>query len=249
MTRLRIAIACAAVAVGSFLLVSALAGDRTGDPPSPERPGGEARAASPRPPPPARSAAPPAPEARSSEGPDGDAGLLEAALAAEMQEEAAREAILGPAREGDVPLARRLARYRHALREHLAGTPREDLLRARGMLTEVFFRLEEVQEELAAMQPGARQSAINHVRREMGFPEEDVRRLEALDARREARWQNGHAYMEERRRVVGTFEGEALEEELRALREAYFGFEAQTIAREEQAGFFRYERPRIYGRN
>lgn len=40
-----------------------------------------------------------------------------------------------------------------------------------------------------------------------------------------------------------------LERDGEALREEHFGFEAATIAREEEAGFFHYERPRVYGRN
>jgi lipase chaperone LimK len=83
----------------------------------------------------------------------------------------------------------------------------------------------------------------------MGFTEEEVARMQELDARRDARWPNGLDYMRERERIVATFEGEFLEEELQHLRERHFGYEAETIAREERHGFFRYERPRIYGRN
>jgi hypothetical protein len=73
--------------------------------------------------------------------------------------------------------------------------------------------------------------------------------MRELDARREARWQNGLAYMEERARVEASFEGAAREDELRALRERYFAEQAPTIEAEERDDFFRFERPRIYGRN
>jgi hypothetical protein len=73
--------------------------------------------------------------------------------------------------------------------------------------------------------------------------------MEQVDERREARWQNGLAYLQERARLEASFEGEALEGELRALREEYFAHEAPTIEAEERDGFFRFERPRVYGRN
>ena len=38
-------------------------------------------------------------------------------------------------------------------------------------------------------------------------------------------------------------------DELRHLRARYFADEAPTIEREEGGGFFRFERPRVYGRN
>ena len=63
------------------------------------------------------------------------------------------------------------------------------------------------------------------------------------------RWKNGLAYMQERARLQTRFEGAALEGELRALREEYFAHEAPTIEAEERDGFFRFERPRIDGRN
>jgi hypothetical protein len=113
----------------------------------------------------------------------------------------------------------------------------------------VFLRMEGVQRELAALSPAARSRTLAHIRRELGFDEEAIARMEEIDARREERWQNGLAYMQERKRVASTFEGDALEAELRALREEYFANEAPTIEAEERDHFFRFERPRIYGRN
>jgi hypothetical protein len=109
--------------------------------------------------------------------------------------------------------------------------------------------MEPVQAELAALRPADRRARLDEIRAEMGFDEDEIARLRELDARRDARWERGLAYMEERRRLAATFEGDALEAELDHLRERTFAHEAQTIAREERAGFFRYERPRIYGRN
>jgi hypothetical protein len=83
----------------------------------------------------------------------------------------------------------------------------------------------------------------------MGFDEAEIERMAELDARRDERWTVGLAYMDERRRLESTFEGEALEEELHRLRERTFGHAAKTIEREEASGFDRFERPRVYGRN
>ena len=44
-------------------------------------------------------------------------------------------------------------------------------------------------------------------------------------------------------------QADSLDAELGSLREQYFGHEALTLAREEAAGFFRYQWRRIYGRN
>ncbi|HON60229.1 MAG TPA: hypothetical protein PK314_00020, partial [Deltaproteobacteria bacterium] len=69
------------------------------------------------------------------------------------------------------------------------------------------------------------------------------------DADNQRRWDIGLEYMEERGRIVREFQGHEQEERLKALRERYFLDEAGTIELEEKDGFFRFERPRIYGRN
>ena len=74
--------------------------------------------------------------------------------------------------------------------------------------------------------------------------------MEAIDERREARWQNGLAYMQERARLASTFEGDALESRAaRAARGATSPTRPPRSRREERDGFFRFERPRVYGRN
>jgi hypothetical protein len=84
----------------------------------------------------------------------------------------------------------------------------------------------------------------------MGFSEESVKEMEKVDADNNQRWDVGLKYMEERKQVVSQFQEEQQKEKLKALREKYFGDEAQTIQLEEENdGFFRFERPRYYGRN
>jgi len=188
---------------------------------------------------------PPAPEAV------GEARFLaELARASEAQEEALRAALLGVAEDESLALEARLDRYRDALRKARDQAPgSRSAFDHPGMRVEAFLRVDAVQRELAALSPAARSHALAHIRRELGLPEQEIARMEEIDERREARWQNGLAYLQERARIEATFEGEALEEELRALREEYFGEEAPTIEAEERSGFHRFRRPRVYGRN
>jgi hypothetical protein len=188
--------------------------------------------------------------ARVPQAPEDDADLLAAvARSAEAQEQALRDAIFRIGEDEALPLRSRLDRYREALEAAREAGPVAPLLENPAMLAEVFLRMDGVQRELAALGPAARSGELAHSRRELGFDEEAVVRMEAIDERREARWQNGLAYMQDRARLAASFEGDALEAELGALRGAYFGHEAGTIEAEERQGFFRFERPRIYGRN
>jgi hypothetical protein len=149
----------------------------------------------------------------------------------------------------DASLDEKLETYVNALHENYADGPAAVALENAGLLAQTFFGLESVSRQLGQLDPEARQSKINEIRREFGFDEEQVRALEAEDRENEARWQSGYAYMDERRALEGRFSGAELERQLATLRERYFGYEAVTIEREEGDGFFRFERPRLYGRN
>jgi len=177
------------------------------------------------------------------------ANLDALAAEAEAREQALRAAIFGLGDDPSVTIETRLDRYRSAIEKALEDAGLEQLLAFRGVLIEAFLRNEAVQAELAGMPPGERQSQIDRIRAEFGYDEAALARMREIDARRDERWARGLAYMQERARLEQTFEGEVLDDELRHLREAHFGREAPTIEREEQAGFFRYQRPRVYGRN
>jgi hypothetical protein len=180
--------------------------------------------------------------------PSGARRLEDAARAAEAEEQALRDAILGVAADETLALGARLERYRAAVAAAQERAPSAPLDHP-GMLTEAFLRSDAVQRDLAAMSPAERARELAHVRRTLGFAEDEIARMEEIDAWRESRWRNGLAYMAERARVTSTFEGDALVEELHALRSEYFGHEAPTIEAEERSGFYRFERPRVYGRN
>jgi len=187
------------------------------------------------------------PPPRASE-PDADF-VREVARAEEAREQALRDAILAIGEEPGLTVDARLERLREAVEAARGENEAAAAFVTPSMLAEVFLRMDGVQQELVAMSPGERAGELAHIRRELGYDEAEIARMEAIDERREARWQNGLAYMKERERIAASFEGDALEAELHALRAEYFAHEAQTIEAEERSGFFRFERPRIYGRN
>jgi hypothetical protein len=149
----------------------------------------------------------------------------------------------------DTTVEEKLSIYQDVLQEIYEGSPEEYFLTQKPILAKVFFSIDSVQEELKQMSPDQRQTAINNIRREMGFAEQHVEEMEKRDAERNQRWDVGLKYMEARKQVVNEFEGSEQEEKLKALREKYFKDEAKTIELEEADDFFRYERPRFYGRN
>ena len=120
----------------------------------------------------------------------------------------------------------------------------------KGVLAQVFFGLDAVQQDLAKLPAEERQSQINDIRKSMGFSEEQIANLAEADQERETRWQNGYAYMAARKEIEARYSGEELNRELDKLREKFFAHEAGTIKKEEEElAFFRYQRPRVYGRN
>lgn len=140
--------------------------------------------------------------------------------------------------------------YQDSLEETYKGSPEEYFLEQKPILAKIFFSIDSVQNELKQMTPEQRQATINKVRRDMGFTDTMVKEMEKMDAENNHRWDVGLEYMEERKKVVSEFPGEQQKEKLQELREEYFGEEAQTIqAEEENDSFFRFERPRYYGRN
>ncbi len=150
----------------------------------------------------------------------------------------------------DTTMNERIFVLKTAFEEGLAGSPQEAVLDTKGVMAQVFFGFDSVQRELESLAPQARQTQINTIRRQMGFDETSVAQLAEQDQQREARWQNGYAYMAERRELEARAGGQPSASELDALREKYFAHEAVTIKREEEdLGFFRYTRPRVYGRN
>ena len=149
----------------------------------------------------------------------------------------------------DTTIEEKLDIYMSTLNETYADSPEAYFLENRGLLAKVFFGIDSVQKELAQMYPERRQTQINKIRREMGYTQTQIEEQEKMDAYRNSRWENGLNYMTAREAIANTYNGPEREEKLKALREEYFKHEAITIEREENDGFFRYQRPRVYGRN
>lgn len=150
----------------------------------------------------------------------------------------------------DMTMDERLQLYKDSLEETYKGTPEQFFLDQKPILAKIFLSIDSVQDEFKQMTPEQRQMAINKIRRDMGFTENMIKEMEEVDADNNHRWEVGLKYMEERKKVVEEFQEEQQKEKLQELREKYFGEEAQTIqAEEENDGFFRFERPRYFGRN
>lgn len=115
-------------------------------------------------------------------------------------------------------------------------------------IASVLFGLKSVQEELQQLDPEQRQLEIDSVRRELGYDEGAILKMSKLDRKREQRWSNGYAYMESREQLLASTD-QVSSVQLNDLRHQYFGNSAATIEKEEVSGFYRFERPRYYGRN
>src|SRR5690606_25741343 len=109
------------------------------------------------------------------------------------------DALRSLAESSDTTLDQKLDVYVDAVR----GTAGDGLsamaLENGSVLAQAFFGLESVSRQLGELDPEARQQKINDIRREFGYDEEQVAALEERDRQRDARWQNGLAYMDERR--------------------------------------------------
>lgn len=119
----------------------------------------------------------------------------------------------------------------------------------KGLVSNVFLEMQSVQQELIALEPEARQQRLDNYRSQMGFSEQAIARMRSRDAKRNGRWDKGHSYMQAKAELENQYSGDQLAVNLSALREEHFQHEAKTIALEEESGFYRYLRPRVYGRN
>lgn len=149
----------------------------------------------------------------------------------------------------DTTIEEKLDMFTTALHETYDNSPEEFILEYKDMSAKVFFSLDSVQDELKKLSPDQRQFEMNKVRREMGFSQEDIEKMEEYDGVRNQRWEVGLQYMTERDAVVAESQGPEQEEKLNALREKYFQDEAGTIELEEKGDFYRFKRERVYGRN
>lgn len=149
---------------------------------------------------------------------------------------------------GHLGLNEMLYQLRTSLSETFEG-PYQHLVDDSSMVTKVFFSLESVQRQLQRLPPVERQDRIDEVRRRLGYSESQIDRLRQRDRKKNDRWEKGRAYMAEREKLLMESDSHVREQALDKLRREFFGHEARTIKLEEESGFLRYNRPRIYGRN
>lgn len=149
---------------------------------------------------------------------------------------------------GEIPLSE-LAYQLQATADELYGVDLARQLAGAGAIGHALFAMDSVQQQLARLPPDERQQAMNSLRRQIGYSEERILELAEEDQRREEKWREGKAYMSERHALEKRLSGDQLEAALTKLRQEHFGFSAPTIKREEDEGFFRFERERRYGLN
>lgn len=133
--------------------------------------------------------------------------------------------------------------------EEVFGEGMERRLISPDALGNTLFSLDSVQDQLRALPAEERQQRINELRRTLGYPEQAVERMAERDKERNERWENGLAYMEKREQLTRQYSGEHLEEQLDELRREHFDHAAETIRREEENDFYRFERTRRFGLN
>ena len=150
----------------------------------------------------------------------------------------------------DMPIEDRIYTMQVAMQENYGATAEGLVMGTSAVTTQLVFRLDSVQKELAAMEPEARQETINKMRLQLGFPEERIGALAEQDKVSNEMWETGYAYMAERQQLIASYQGEDLETELDLLRLKHFDDRhAYSIKQEEALGTMRYERPRVYGLN
>lgn len=103
------------------------------------------------------------------------------------------------------------------------------------------------QADLRAMPVHQRRETIANIRRSLGYSERAVENLARLDRKRDQRWQAGDQYMAQRQEITANYEGEERERRLAEARRTLLGAEADSIRKEEEAGYFRYQQERSYG--
>jgi hypothetical protein len=167
---------------------------------------------------------------------------------AEQKETSIQETLAALNVAKDMPMSDRLYMLSNSIQEQY-GDEHSSLLISKGMVTDIFFHLDSVQNDLKNMTELDRNDALAASRRQLGFSEASIEEMSKKDQENEVRWKNGSDYMSERDQLTKINNGKVLTEKLAKLRIKYFKHEAPTIEIEEQTEFFRYKRPRLYGSN
>jgi hypothetical protein len=169
--------------------------------------------------------------------------------AGELRNQAMMDSLQAIDAKADADLNQKLSMYKQSLKDIHGERTEAYLEQHRQESMNRFLDLSSVQRELTAMAPAERSQSLRTIRKELGLDEEALKRWDELDQTRDMRWQSGAAYMAEREALSKQFSGAELEAKVQQLRARFFGAEAEVIGQEEASGFFRFERPRQWGRN
>ncbi|WP_257462012.1 hypothetical protein [Archangium lipolyticum] len=175
--------------------------------------------------------------------------VAEKIWAAELRNQAVADALTTIDALPNATVQDRMAKYKESLAKAYGEGTQAYMQAHQQELMNHFLDLGSVQKDLGAMPPDQRARSLRSIREEMGLDEEALKRWDALDQQRDARWEVGSQYMSERELLAQQHSGPELESRLQELRARYFSTDAETIAQEEESGFFRYTRPRQWGRN
>lgn len=168
---------------------------------------------------------------------------------AELRNLAVADALTAIDAQPGASVGERMTQYKQSLEKTYGENAEAYVQTHQQELMNRFLDLGSVQKDLGTMTPGERAQNLRTIRQEMGLDEQALQRWEELDRVRDTRWEVGSQYMSEREALAQQYSGAELEARLTELRARYFSDEAQTIAEEEQSGFFRFTRPRQWGRN
>ncbi|HYB98750.1 MAG TPA: hypothetical protein VEC57_06395 [Candidatus Limnocylindrales bacterium] len=122
----------------------------------------------------------------------------------------------------------------------------EFIARRQTELMNHFLSVDAVQDDLHALSPEERRQELRDLRARMGLDDAALERWDRLDEMRDSAWETGQRYMEERAELLRR--GGEQTAALAQLRQRMFGAEAEILASEEAAGFFRFDHRRRFGR-
>jgi hypothetical protein len=175
--------------------------------------------------------------------------VAEKIWAGELRNEAVAHALSTIDALPDATVGDRMAKYKQSL-EQTYGKDTEAYVKLHQQeLMNHFLDLGSVQKELGTLPANQRAESLRSIRKDMGLDDEALQRWDELDKARDTRWEVGSQYMSEREALAQQYSGTELETRLMELRSRYFSDEAETVAEEEASGFFRFTRPRQWGRN
>ena len=151
--------------------------------------------------------------------------------------------------ESDLPFEQKTDYYRTQLDAIYGDASRAYIQSNQQSLMSQFLEVKSIQKDLHAMDREERKERLTFLRKSMGLDETALQRWNRLDDTRDERWAKGIAYMKARNQALKKTPATEREQILDQLRQEHFGSEAETVKREELSGFYRFNRPRVYGKN